>query len=150
MSVQTIFEVHTLKGGEWVVDSTYNDKDSAIEVAKSLFGEKRYEGIKVIKDTYDPTTGSGKEFVVYDTSKTPRDPKPVAAPATKEAPAAAAAPKSDVDFKKRAGKQAPVKRSSDISVALKAVFWLVVLLLAGLGALFAVNYAGYGLGKLFG
>ncbi len=149
MSVQTIFEVHTLKGGEWVVDSTYGDKDSAIEVAKSLFGEKRFEGIKVIKDTYDPATGDGKEFVVYDTSKAPREKKAAPAPAAKEAPAASPGPKSDVDFKKRA-KGAPPKRSSDLSVAFKAVLWLVVLLLAGLGALFAVNYAGSGLGKLFG
>ena len=50
---QSLFEVHTLKGGQWVIDSTYPSRDSAIEVAKSLYGEKRFDGVKVIKDTFE-------------------------------------------------------------------------------------------------
>ncbi len=50
MSTQTLFEVHTLKGGQWQVDSTYQNRDQAIEVARGLFGEKVYQGVKVIQD----------------------------------------------------------------------------------------------------
>src|SRR3546814_13501786 len=70
---QSLYEVHTLKGGQWVIDSTYPDRESSIEVAKQLHGEKRYDAIKVIKDTFDPKTGKGKEIVVYDTSRAPRE-----------------------------------------------------------------------------
>ena len=51
---QSLYEVHTLKGGQWVIDSTYPDRESSIEVAKQLHGEKRFDAIKVIKDTFDP------------------------------------------------------------------------------------------------
>ena len=55
---QSLYEVHTLKSGQWVIDSTYPDRESSIEVAKSLHGEKRFDAIKVIKDTFDPKSES--------------------------------------------------------------------------------------------
>jgi hypothetical protein len=136
MSARSLFEVHTLKGGQWIIDSTYPDKDSSIEVAKQLHGEKRFQGVKVIKDTYDPKTGQGKEIVVFDTSKAPRE-KPSLQPpaAASEAPAATARPSPT------AGKTS--KGNKDISVALKAVMWLVLILAAAAGLIFAVRYAGH-------
>jgi len=65
MSTQTLFEVHTLKGGQWQVDSTYQQRDEAIEVARGLFGEKVFQGVKVIQDKYDPRTGDNRESVIY-------------------------------------------------------------------------------------
>ena len=135
---QSLYEVHTLKGGQWVIDSTYPDRDTSIEVAKQLHGEKRFEGIKVIKDTFDPKTGQGKELVVFDTSKAPKDrpapPPPAAAKATaSEAPAAAPAAAS------RAKKK---PKNQDVSVALKATGWLVAIVIGGLGVLFLINKAG--------
>jgi len=91
MAVQTLYEVHTLKSGNWAVDSTYPDRDTAIDVAKSLHGEKQFQAVKVIKDTFDEATGNGKEIVVFDTtSKVNSDKTPPPAPAP-EKPATAAA-----------------------------------------------------------
>lgn len=136
---QSLYEVHTLKGGNWVIDSTYPDKDTSIEVAKQLHGEKRFEGIKVIKDTFDPRTGQGKELVVFDTSKAPKD-KPAAPPpppaGKAEAPSAAAAASSAPVRKKKKGP------NKDVSVALKATGWLLVIVIGGLGVLFLINKAG--------
>jgi len=136
---QSLYEVHTLKGGQWVIDSTYPDKDTSIEVAKQLHGERRFEGIKVIKDTFDPRTGQGKELVVFDTSKAPKE-KPAAPPPpgkseAQAAPVAAAAAPAPA----RAKKKGPNK---DVSVALKATGWLVVIVVGGLGVLFVINKAG--------
>jgi hypothetical protein len=134
---QSLYEVHTLKGGQWVIDSTYPDKDASIEVAKQLHGEKRFEAIKVIKDTYDPKTGQGKELVVFDTSKTPREKTPPPAAAGKaEAPAAAPAPAAGP-----AGRKAKPK-NKDVSVALKATRWLLAIVIGGLAVLFLINKAG--------
>jgi hypothetical protein len=134
---QSLFEVHTLKGGQWVIDSTYPDRDTSIEVAKQLHGEKRFEGIKVIKDTFDPKTGQGKELVVFDTSKAPKD-RPAAPPpaaAKSDAPATAAGPAAAPRAKKKT-------KNQDVSVALKATGWLLAIVIGGLGVLFLINKAG--------
>lgn len=130
---QSLFEVHTLKGGQWVIDSTYPGREAAIEVAKQLYGEKTFEAIKVIKDTYDSATGQGKEIVVYDSAKSPRPKAPP--PAAKED---APAPKPAV----AAGGKKKKPANKDVSVALKAMGWLVVILIGGLGVLFLLTKAG--------
>lgn len=138
MTARSLFEVHTLKGGQWIIDSTYPDKDSSIEVAKQLYGEKRFQGVKVIKDTYDAKTGQGKEIVVFDTSKAPREKPPIqTAAAEQEPPTATARP---------TGPAAPAGKTSkgnkDVSVALKAVMWLVLILAGAAALIFGVRYAG--------
>jgi hypothetical protein len=128
----TLFEVHTLKGGTWQIESTYPDREAAIEVAKQLHKEKTYTSIKVIKDVFDPKTNQGKEVVVYDTSKPPPEKK---APPPKEEPKAAAPEKkADVDFK--GGKPKALK--SEASTALVAVGWLALILVGGIGILFGL------------
>ena len=145
---QSLYEVHTLKGGQWVIDSTYPDRESSIEVAKQLHGEKRYDAIKVIKDTFDPKTGKGKEIIVYDTSRTPREKSlSSAAKATAEAAAVAKAASGEARAAAAAGKGKP--RNQDVSVALKAVLWLTAILIGGLGVLFLITKAGSLMDKAF-
>lgn len=145
---QSLYEVHTLKGGQWVIDSTYPDRDTSIEVAKSLHGEKRFDAIKVIKDTFDPKTGKGKELVVFDTSKAPREKSSPAPAAAKVAEAAAATAAKGPSEPRPAGK--PAKgRSQDVSVAVKAALWLTVILVGGLGVLFLITKAGDMMGRGF-
>jgi len=132
---QSLYEVHTLKGGQWVIDSTYPDRESGIEVAKQLHGEKRFDAIKVIKDTYDPKSGTAKEIVVYDTSKAPREkPKPAAASGK------AADPGAEVEA--RAPGPASRVKNKDVSIALRATLWLTAILVGGLGVLFLISKAG--------
>ncbi len=143
---QSLYEVHTLKGGQWVIDSTYPDRASSIEVAKQLHGEKRFDAIKVIKDTFDSQSGKGKEIVVYDTSRTPRDKKAPQTAAAKAAEAAAAKVGSDTS---RPPPDRAKPANKDLSVALKAVLWLALILVGGLGLLFLVTKAGDMMGKGF-
>jgi|GEM_PF-627874 len=146
---QSLYEVHTLKGGQWIIDSTYPDRETSIEVAKQLHGEKRFDGIKVIRDTFDPKTGDGKEVIVYDTSKAPRD--------RKSAPPQSAAGKAAEAAAATAGNAAPARpagrprkgKNQDVSVAVKAVLWLTVILVGGLGVLYLVSKAGDLMGKGF-
>ncbi len=144
---QSLYEVHTLKGGQWEIDSTYPDRESSIEVAKQLHGEKRFDAIKVIKDTFDPQSGKGKEIVVYDTSRTPRDKKAPQTAAAKAAEAAAAKAGSDTSRPSHDSRSKPANK--DLSVALKAVLWLALILVGGLGLLFLVTKAGDMMGKGF-
>jgi hypothetical protein len=139
---QSLYEVHTLKGGNWVIDSTYPDKENAIDTAKQLHGERRFDAIKVIKDTFDPRTGQGKELVVFDTSKAPREKSPPPPPPSGK-PAAAdsgAAPAAAAPSARAKPKSSAV--SKDVSVALKATGWLLAIVVGGLGVLFVINKAG--------
>ncbi|MEQ8331599.1 hypothetical protein [Nisaea sp.] len=146
MAVQTLFEVHTLKGGSWAVDSTYPDRDIAIETAKSLHGEKQFEAVKVIKDTYDSATGSGKEIVVFDTTSKVRNKAPAPAPEPAATPAAAAALKQGTPPRGRAKAKKP---SGDYAMAVKVTLLLVLILAGGLGTIYLLHYAGGNFQKLF-
>lgn len=146
MAVQTLYEVHTLKGGSWAVDSTYPERDSAIDVAKSLHGEKHFQAVKVIKDTFDPESGNGKEIVVFDTtSKVSRDKTP---PSAAEQPAPAAArPLKSGPSAARGVKGKNTK--SDYAMAIKVTLLLVLILVGGLGAIYLLHFAGGNFQKLF-
>ena len=148
---KSLYEVHTLKGGQLVIDSTYPDREASMEVAKALHGEKRFDGVKVIKDTFDTKSGQGKEIVVYYTSKTSRyrtPAAPAASPAAKAAEASAAAAGGPAK-PAGAGRPAPKARNQDVSVAVKAVLWLTLILVGGLGVLFLITKAGDLMGKGF-
>jgi hypothetical protein len=144
MAVQTLYEVHTLKSGNWAVDSTYPDRDTAIDVAKSLHGEKQFQAVKVIKDTFDEATGNGKEIVVFDTtSKVNRDKSPPPAP---DKPAtAAAAPARSAPARSVKGKNT----KGDYAMAAKVTLLLVLILVGGLGTIYLLHYAGGNFQKLF-
>ena len=141
MPVQTLYEVHTLKSGKWMVDSTYPDRDQAVNVAKSLYGEKQFEAVKVIKDSFDSATGEGKEAVVFDTaSKITRAKPPPPPPSAKEKPVAAAAPS------RRPKPVRPTKGStskSDYAMAIKVMLLLLLILGGGFGILYLLHYASW-------
>ena len=137
----TNFEVHTLKGGTWQIDSTYQAREPAIETAKQLYGEKRFEAIKVIKDDFDPKTNTGKEIVIYDTSKPQAERK---APPPKEEPKGAPTAKADVDFK---GASQKPKAKAETTLA-KYIVLLGVVLLGGLALLFGLSQLSGILAKL--
>lgn len=130
MAEQTNFEVHTLKGGKWVIDSTYSKRDDAMEVAKELHGEKSFDGVKVIKDTVS-ANGDASEIAIYDTSKKP---KPRSAPPPKEE-AAPAKPKANAGVKAPAKK----KQASGTGPIVKWVLLLSLLMFVGLGLLLGLG-----------
>lgn len=126
--MQSLFEVHTLKGGQWQIDSTYSDKDSAIDTAKQLYGEKAYQAVKVVKDVFDPKTNASKELVIFDTSKTVKEKAP---PPAEEA--ASPGPKSkDKPHVEPRRRNRPKPKESATGTVLKAVMWLILILGGGL------------------
>jgi hypothetical protein len=122
-----LYEVHTLKGGNWMIDSTYSDRDKAVDTAKQLYAEKRFEGVKVIKDDYDSDANQGREIVIYDTSKPTTERRTLVKEAPKAAPPTDG--KAEVDFKHRKHKTGA---KAEVSVFLRSVIWLLVILGAGI------------------
>lgn len=140
MSTQTLFEVHTLKSGEWQVDSTYHKREEAIECARGLFGEKIFQGVKVIQDKYDEQSGGNREVVIYDSNKKI---KSRTAPATKTEDAPTKEPRSAMRMPTKSGGR------KDASVAVKASLLLVVILGGGLGLLYGLDYVTAWFSRLF-
>jgi hypothetical protein len=138
----TNYEVHTLKGGTWQIDSTYSQRDAAIDTAKQLYGEKRFEAIKVVKDDFDPRTNQGKEIVIYDTTKP--QPEKKGPPPKEEAKPAVAEKKANVDFKGGHIKAKPASSGTMV----KYILLLGVVLLGGIAALFGISQLAGVLNKL--
>ncbi|WP_157089265.1 hypothetical protein [Oceanibaculum pacificum] len=124
----TLYEVHTLKGGNWMIDSTYPDRDKALDTAKQLYAEKQFEGVKVVKDNYDEAANQSKEIVIYDTTRPVTERRPPG----KEAPRPAAAAKKDVDFK---NKKRQGSAQAEMSIFLRSIIWLFIILVAGIGVI---------------
>ena len=141
MSTQTLFEVHTLKSGQWQVDSTYQNREEAIECARGLFGEKIFQGVKVIQDKYDERSGENRESVIYDSN---RQVKPRTAPS-------AEAEEAPVDAPRSTPAQKPAKSGGrkDAAVAVKASLLLVIILGGGLGLLYGLDYVTAWFNRLF-
>ncbi|MCR9255937.1 MAG: hypothetical protein NXI16_07555 [Alphaproteobacteria bacterium] len=134
------YEILTLKGGQWQIDTTMKNRDDAIEHAKELFAEKRYDGVKVLKDVVDPRTNKSKEITIYDSTRNLAAKKPA-----QEAPAKGPQPakeKADVDFKFKRKPPPAKKKSSDIWLILRTGILLLVLLVVAafvLGGMDLIN-----------
>jgi hypothetical protein len=48
----TMFELHTLRGGAWKVDSMYDDKELAVEMAERIVSSRRSSAVRVVEETF--------------------------------------------------------------------------------------------------
>ena len=123
------------------MDSTYPEREEAIEVARGLHGEKQYDGVRVNRDSYDGNSGSSRETIVYDSTKQVKA-APIPTATNEAAPVAAAAPPAAAKPAARAG-------SKDTTVAVKASLFLVLILAGGLGLLYGIDYLSAWFSRLF-
>ena len=127
MSKETTYEVLSLKGDEWQTDTIYSDRDEAIEAARNLHGAPHIDGAKVISEVYDDKTGGSKETTIFNT--------------TTKIKAKQGQPESKADITPRRRGRPPTDKGKntgrkDLLVAVKAAFWLLLILIGGLGALY--------------
>ena len=63
------YEVYVLVSGRWTIESRYTnmEREAAIDDAKSMHGNPSVKAVKVIKETYDPSTNSTIEATVFTT-----------------------------------------------------------------------------------
>ncbi|MEE8393636.1 MAG: hypothetical protein V3R66_04770, partial [Rhodospirillales bacterium] len=61
------YEVHVLQSGRWEIQARYPDhkENAAVEEAVTLGKVKGINGVRVIKEAYDPGSGVSKETVIY-------------------------------------------------------------------------------------
>ncbi len=130
-----IFEIHTLRDGEWKIDSIFDDRDLALQEGQRIQDSNRFTGIRVVEETFDEATEKGSTRTIFrgtalDRAKRTPDrlrPKRPAQFAAELAPAAA----RQVDTRPNQGV---------VSQFLLICFGFGALLLLGFGVMFTLHY----------
>ena len=65
-------DLYQLQRGRWVLAQHYgeNDKEGAVQKARELFASGQFDAIGVIRERYDPNSGSSTGTLVYGNAKT--------------------------------------------------------------------------------
>lgn len=161
-------EIYVLKGGRWQIHASYDamSRDQCLEDAKELDDSRRFEGVCVVRETYNSEKNAAREAVIYH-SPTMKSPPPVALvteggpvkPERKPAPAQkggategswkkekdSAKPAASGNGKKKKGKPAkkaaPAKAASGDSANLAEVLpKLAMVCIVALGGASIVSY----------
>lgn len=69
------YEVYAHKGGNWNIDSVYDDKAEAMYEAKQLLESRHSTGVKVIEEIFDDETGDSRSKVIFQQVKGSAAPK---------------------------------------------------------------------------
>jgi hypothetical protein len=129
--MMVVYEIHTVRDGDWRVDSVFDDKDLAVLEATRLERSKHQPAVRVVEETFDQATDQKVTRTVYRTAKSGADTPPKAAPRKAVAPL-------DVN-----GPAPVVKSAKPISRAprrlLIGVLTLVAGIAFGLGAVYALS-----------
>ena len=88
------YEVYAFKGGNWNIDSVYDEKEMALFEARALLDSRHLSGVQVIEERFDAETGETLSKIVFKARKG-QDRKPTDRPPVRRSieRAAAAAPK---------------------------------------------------------
>ncbi|MEE8394014.1 MAG: hypothetical protein V3R66_06685 [Rhodospirillales bacterium] len=100
------YELYAYKGGKWVIDSVYDDKQQALHEGRILLESRHLTGVKIIQENYDKETDKTSAMIIFNEAKNvekvrhkPVKPIPKAGAVT-TAPAPRVRPKKEGDFTK--------------------------------------------------
>ena len=73
MPIQTHLEVHVLQHGRWSIHAQFDasQKEIAVEEGKMLDSQPGIDAVKVIREVYDPTEGTHRDYVIYKSADAP-------------------------------------------------------------------------------
>jgi hypothetical protein len=67
-----LFEIHTLRDGNWRIDSVFDDKELAVCEAQRIEKSGRFSALRVVEEIYDEDTQRTSVRTVYRTTKIDR------------------------------------------------------------------------------
>jgi hypothetical protein len=71
MTATVSYEIHVMRGGRWVTSGIYQDKSDALRDARGSM-RKRYVGIRVVEEIFDPERDRFVTRTIYrDNSRPP-------------------------------------------------------------------------------
>ena len=63
------YELQTYGGGQWKIDSIFDDRTLALHEAQSLDRSGRHSGVRVIEEVFDPNEGETKVRTIFRGSR---------------------------------------------------------------------------------
>ena len=60
-----VFEIHTLRDGEWKIDSIFDDRDLALQEGHRIEHSNRFTAVRVVEETFDEATEKGSTRTIY-------------------------------------------------------------------------------------
>ena len=66
MSHSVSYELLSFRGGNWVIESIYDNRDVALQEARRLLAGRHQTGVKVIEETYDADTDNTTARIVFN------------------------------------------------------------------------------------
>ncbi len=76
------FEIHTLRDGEWKIDSIFDDRELALQAGHSIEESNRFSAVRVVEETYEEATQKVTTRTIYRgtaidrANRTPDRPRP--------------------------------------------------------------------------
>ena len=78
MRPATSYEIHTYTNGTWKIQAFFDDKELALLDARRMSEGRRYVGIRVIEETWNPATDQAQSRIIYRDSEVQRQNETVA------------------------------------------------------------------------
>ncbi len=69
------FEVHSLRNGNWYIDSVYDDREQALHEARDLLDRRHQRGVKVIQENYNDENGTSISRTIFTEERGSEKPK---------------------------------------------------------------------------
>jgi len=137
MSSMKAFEIHTFGGGQWKVDSVFDDRSLAIFEAQRMEGSGRFAAIRVIEEDYNEQSNRTTTRTIFRGSKVEAT-NTAALDRSRKAreESVAARSSAEANFRER-GRQRQQKASNPYLM----VGIVTLLGLAAIGALIGLQYA---------
>ncbi len=131
MGTIVAYEIQTYRGGEWKIDSIFDDKELATFDATRMEESGRHSAIRIVEETYDSETDLTKVRIVFRSSKVSESNQATEAkqqPKKAKSPVRPKPTAGDIQRKKTA--RPPTDREKPIG-ELK-MFWYVIIVGVGL------------------
>ena len=69
MGTSVSYELLSFKGGSWIIESVYDNKDAALREAHRLLEGRHQTGVKVIEEKYDDANDKTMARIVFSRQK---------------------------------------------------------------------------------
>lgn len=78
MQPATSYEIHTYTNGAWKIQAFFDDKELALLDARRMSESRRYVGIRVIEESWNPATDQAQSRIIFRDSEVQKQNEAVA------------------------------------------------------------------------
>lgn len=136
------YEIHTFQNGRWKIDSVFDDKELALFEAQRMEGSGRFSGVRVVEEAFDENDQKTSARTIFRGSKATQ------ANQNDHRTAVRSRQEAEIERRRKAARDAERRRTQarkakekrDQSNPYRLISIFLLLLLLGLGALYALEH----------